>query len=105
MNYAAKRGTGVAVRVNRLATLWALELEQRRMLQGAAHKGAKPNRIWSNLSNPAAAVCHLHVEGNEVEPVDVLPHLKAGIDFRCVLVEQLGVEQLLLRRTTKSEEF
>ena len=73
MNYAAERGTGVAVRVNRLATFWAFELKQLRMLQGAAHKGTKPHRIRGNLGYPAAAVGHFHVEGNEVETVDILP--------------------------------
>ena len=50
----------------------------------------------SHLSNPSgAAVGHLHEEGNEVEPVIVLPVIETGIDFRAMLVEQFCVEQLL----------
>jgi len=37
----------------------------------------------------------LHEEGNEVELVIVLPFIEMGIDFRGMLVEQFGVEQLL----------
>ena len=92
---AAERGTDVAVREYRLATFWAFELKQLRMLQGAAHKGAKPHRIWSNLGHPAAAVGHLEVEGDEIEPVFVFPLVEAGVDFRRVPVEELGVAQLL----------
>ena len=68
------------------------------MLQGAAHEGAQPHRIWSNLRDPAAAVGHLHVEGNEVELVDVLPLVEPGVDFAGVAVEQFGEAQLLLGR-------
>ena len=99
MHYAAQWGANVTVRKYSLATLRAFELKEIRMLQGAAHEGAQPHRIRSNLGHPAAAVGHFQVKGNEVEPVNVFPLVKAGIDFRCVLVEQLGVEQLLLRRT------
>ena len=68
------------------------------MFQGAAHERAKPDWIRGHFGYPAAAVGHLEVEGNEVEPVAVFPLVKAGIDFRGVPVEELGVEQLLLRR-------
>lgn len=61
-----KRGTNIAVWIDRLATLGAFELEQLRMFQGAAHEGAQSNKIWSNLGHPAATVGHLYVEGNEV---------------------------------------
>lgn len=68
------------------------------MLQGAAHEGTKPHWIRSNLGHPAAAVGHLEVEGDEVEPVFVFPLVKAGVDFRGAPVELLGVELLLRGR-------
>ena len=40
-----------------------------------------------------------HRPKNEVELVNKLPLIEPGVDFRCILVEQFGVEQLLLRRT------
>ncbi len=61
--------------------LWTSELEQLRMLQGAAHERAKPDWIWNNLRNPAAVVANLHVEGDEVKLVDVLPLIESGVDF------------------------
>ena len=45
---------------------------------------------------------HLHEEGNEVELVIVLPFIEMGIDFRGMLVEQFGVEQLLVSRALSS---
>jgi len=66
------------------------------MLQCTTHKRSKPYRIRSDLSYPSGtAVGHLHKEGNEVELVIVLPFIETGIDFRGMLVEQFGVEQLL----------
>ena len=66
------------------------------MLLCAADERSEPNRIRSHLCHPpGAAVGHLHEEGNEVELVIVLPFIEAGIDFRRMLVEQFGVEQLL----------
>lgn len=65
------------------------------MLQGGLDERSKPHRIWSHLSNPAAVVSHLEIEGDEVEPVNVFPLVEAGVDFRRVPVEELGVAQLL----------
>ncbi|MBQ1672742.1 MAG: hypothetical protein II064_01520 [Bacteroidales bacterium] len=95
---ATEWGTGVAIREHCLAATGALVLEEVGMFQGAAHEGAKPHGIRSHLSHPPAAVGHLEIEGNEIEPVIVFPLIEVGIDFRGVPVEQLGVEQLLLRR-------
>jgi len=37
------------------------------MLQGAAHEGSQPNGVGGHLGNPAAAaVGHLHVQGDEL---------------------------------------
>lgn len=66
------------------------------MLQRAMDERAEPNRIRCNLCHPTgAAIGHLQIKGNEVELVVVLPFIEAGIDFRGMLVEQFGVEQLL----------
>ena len=66
------------------------------MLLCAADERSEPNRIRSHLCHPpGAAVGHLHEEGNEVELVIVLPFIEMGIDFRGMLVEQFGVQQLL----------
>lgn len=82
---AAERRTGVAVWKYRLAAVGALVLEELRMLQGGLDKGAKPDGILGHFGHPAAAVGHLEVEGNEIEPVVVFPLVEAGIDFLIVL--------------------
>ena len=92
---AAQRGTDVAVRKYSFSTLRAFDLKKFRMLQGAAHERTKPHWIRSHFGHPAAAVGHLEVEGDKVEPVVVFPLVKAGIDFRGVPVEELGAKQLL----------
>lgn len=76
----------------------AVKPEEFRMLQGATDEGAQPNGIWGHLGDPAAAVGHLEVEGDEVESVVVFPLVEAGVDFAGVLIEQFGLEPLLLGR-------
>ena len=65
------------------------------MLQGAADEGAQPYGIWCYLCHPACtAIGHLHVQGNEIEPVIILPLVEVGVDVYGVLVKEFGVEQL-----------
>jgi len=66
------------------------------MLQCTTHKRSEPYRIRSDFGRPSGtAVGHLHEDGNEIEPVIDRPFIETGIDFRGMLVEQFGVEQLL----------
>ena len=65
------------------------------MVQGGLDEGAEPHGVWGHFGHPAAAVGHLEVEGDEVESVAVFPLVEAGVDFRGVPVEELGVAQLL----------
>lgn len=96
INATGKGRATIAVRQYRLSAVRAFVLEEVGMLQCAADERAEPYRVGRYLSRPSGtAVSHLHEEGNEVEFVVVLPFIKAGIDFRGMLVEQFGVEQLL----------
>jgi len=95
---AAKRGTDVAVGEKCLLALRASDLEQLRMFQVTTNERAQPYRVRGDLSNPAHAVGHLHVEGNKVETIVVLPVIETAINLVCVDVEQFGEETLLLGR-------
>ena len=69
------------------------------MVPDGLDEGAQPYGVRGQLGDDAVdAVGHLHVQRDEVEPVDVLPIVEVLEDGVGVLVERLGEETLLLSR-------
>lgn len=69
------------------------------MVPDGLNEGAQPHGIWGQFGDDAVdAVGHLQVQGDEVEPVDVLPVVEVLVNDVGVLVERLGEETLLLGR-------
>ncbi len=69
------------------------------MVPDGLDEGTQPNGIRGQLGGDSGdAVGHLHVQRDEVEPVDVLPVIEMLVDGVGVLVERLGEETLLLGR-------
>ena len=88
---AAERGAVVAVGEKSSPTFGTCELEQFGVLQGAADEGAQRDGVWGHFGDPAAAVGHLQVKGDEVETVVVSPVVETGEDLSGVPVEELVV--------------
>ncbi len=68
----------------------------------------QPHRIWSQLGSDASGcIGHLQIEGDEVETVDALPVIEAGVNHIGVTVEGCGEQTLLFGRTVSVllEEF
>lgn len=62
-------------------------------------EGAQPHRIRGQFRyNAVDGVGHLHVQGNEVEPINFFPVIETPVDFVGVLVERFGEKTLLLGR-------
>ena len=87
----AERRAVVAVGEKGPSAFRAGELEEFGVLQGAADKGAERDGVWGHFGDPAAAVGHLQVEGDEVETVVVSPVVETGEDLSGMPVEELGV--------------
>ncbi len=97
---SAERGAGESVGEYGASAVGACVLEEIGMPEDVPDERAQPYGVGGYLGRPAGAgVGHLQVEGDEVESADALPLVEAFIDFQAVLVEELGVEQLLGSRT------
>ena len=95
----AQRRTGVAVGKYGFAARGALELEEFGMGDCGLDERTQPHRVLSQLRNDAVdAVGHLHVQGDEIKAVVVLPVIEMPIDFVGIGIEGLGEKTLLLGR-------
>ena len=100
---SAKRRANEAVGKYGVAAIGALKLEEVGMVPDCLDEGTQPNGVGSQFGGDSGdAVGHLHVQRDEVEPVDVLPVVEVLVDGVGVPVERLGEETLLLGRAQRA---
>ena len=78
------------------------------MIESTLHEGTQPHRVGCQFRRyPGNAIGHLHIQGDEIETLDVFPRIEMGVNHIGVTVKGFGEQTLLLGRTESVllEEF